>query len=278
MKVVLTMTKKNILTMLGIILSFTIAIGGLALTSYLIGIKSDGLLSETLNVTTNTLENMSTSKVTPENYASMDSSSLSSPKLTEDEIVSILRNWSWKSANRETPHEPTEEQLNMEEAIVVAKEWLYFIDELNIFPTEWLYFNNVSAYLAQKLPSAQSNIFLPPAYSYWAVGFTNEAMSVSVTINAVTGQVWETMINVHQTDIDISGYNITNALVAFTSVFDINFEGSGALYSFHNEDGILTAFLNFADGNATAAVTANGWHLDDDRFKVGNLRMHLFTN
>lgn len=264
------MTKKNILSALGVILSFFIAIGGWVLTGYLIEAKSDKLLAVTMDIATNPLESVTAGGDAPHAKQS----------LTENEILAVLENWSWKNAAslRETPHEPTDEQLTMEQAVEAAREWLSFIGGLHVFPDEALNFGNVSAYLAQKLSPEPNNHFMPPMYSYWEVSFTNDSMSVALTINAVTGQVWQTYINIYRTDIILNGYDITDALTAFTSVFDLDFGGSGELFPFYVDSGIFNAMLNFADGKAVAAVTAHGLLLEDGRLAANNFLMHLIVN
>jgi hypothetical protein len=279
------MNKKNVYTTLGIILSFVIAIGGWVLTSVLIEIKSQGLLSMTLSVNTNILDN-----------TSMNETPLTRPNLTENEIVAILRNWD--TVGRETPHEPTNQQLNMEQAIDTGREWLSFISELAIFPDELLRFNNVRAYLFQNLPLGHSGQFFPSAYSYWTLTFINDLINVNMVINAVTGQVWKTDINVFKFDVEINDYDISNALTAFASFLGLNYMEDGEIIimpikddgsnnlrgtmddiliitATTRESESITASHNFANGNAEIAVMATGWRLEDCKWSIGNFKMHL---
>ena len=273
------MNKRNFLTVAGITLSFAIAIGGWFLISYLIEIKSDKLLSVTLNVATNALNNIPLDMTSTISDSTGDDFPIAQSNLSENEIVSILKNWN--SSGRETPHEPTAEQLNMEQAIEAGNEWLSVISRLNIFPDELLHFTNMRAYLFQNLPSEQGGRFLPPAYSYWTVVFTNDSISVNMVINAVSGQVWKTDVNIFKMDIDINEEDITNALIAFTSMFEMTFDESGEFTRLPIQNGSdnefvrvpenghmfmimkgepesLTAFYSFADGKANAEVIATG--------------------
>jgi len=295
------MNRKYILTAVGLILSFAIAIGGWVLTSSLIGINSDRLLSTSWSVTTNTLDNESvdTTPTDPpvsnnpsnENDISNVSNNdviLERPSLTESEMVSILLNWD--SVGHETPHEPAREQLNMEQAIETSREWLSFIGNLNIFPNELLYFTHIRAYLFQNLP--QVGQFLPPAYSYWTVIFSNESMSISMMLNAVTGQVWDTEINLFRDDIGISGFEVTNTLSKFVLALGISQEehiilagnedtsfqvwvGEVDAVGILRESEVLWELYAFADGNANATVIATSWRLEDSERILRSLRIRL---
>ncbi|MDR1706302.1 MAG: hypothetical protein LBS19_16715 [Clostridiales bacterium] len=260
------MTKKNALTVSGIILSFAIAIGGWLLTSHLIDVRSDKLLSLTLDVDTNVVTQTASGMASP-----------ARPQLTEDEIAGVLRNWNWRYASdvTEKPHEPTDEQLSMEQAVEAAKEWCVFIGGLDIFPGEALRFEKASAYLAQKLLPELSSLFLQPEYSYWSVSLTNESMNARMIINAVTGQVWETQINILRDDIIVSEEGISAALDAFTAALDINFEGNAEVVPVYIPNGIFQTLAPFADGTAYASVTAHGELLEGGRLRVDNLLMYL---
>ena len=276
------MNKKNILTAAGIVLSFAIAIGGWGLTSRLIEKKSDRLLSGTLAVATNILDAMpaSTAPEVPDG-AEGDFSPVN-PDLSGGEIVSILSNWD--SAGRETPHEPTKGQLDMEQAIEAGRAWLSFIGKLNIFPGSSLDFNNAKAYLFQNLPPDQAGRFLPPAYSCWAVAFTGEAMSASLAINAVTGQVWKTEINTFYVDItpdaDVRNSDIISALDAFSSYLHLNLDevGESVIIPADLPVGAPGAFAvaqYFADGGGSAEAMATGWQLTDGRWAVSSFKIGL---
>ena len=298
------MNKKYILTAVGLILSFAIAIGGWVLTSSLIGINSDRLLSTSWSVATNTLDTAPVDTTPTDPTASTvsnipsDNNDVSNvndngvlferPSLTESEIISILRNWD--SVGQETPHEPAREQLNMEQAIETSREWLSFVGSLNIFPNELLYFTHIRVYLFQNLP--QAGQFLPPTYSYWSVIFTNESMSISMKLNAVTGQVWDTEINIFRDDIGISGFEVANTLSKFVLALGISQEEYIILEgdedtAFHvwvgevdavgvlRESEVYWESYAFADGNANATVIATSWQMEDGERILRNLRIRL---
>jgi hypothetical protein len=282
--------KRNILTAVGIVLSFAIAIGGWVLTSHLIERNSERLLSMTLTIATNTLDGVPGNTASEAPYIGNGNFPLARPTLTENEMVSILRNWG--ADGQETPHEPTREQLNMEQAIEAGREWLSFVGGLDMFPDGLFQYRNVRAYLFQNLPPGQGRQFLPPAYSYWAVTFTGEAMNISMAINALTGQVWETEINVSRVDIAVDWLDIASALSAFLLALGISQDGRIILES--GEDTgvqimvaetnvgtiarmseVLTVSYPFAGGNAGATVTATGRLLEDGERILRNMSMRL---
>ena len=287
------MRKKNIRTVIGVTLSIAIAIGGWFLTSNLIEIKLDKLIPITLHVATNTLDNTPAdmTSIIPNNTE--DDFTPAQYNLYENEIVSILENWD--SSGRETPHEPTSEQLNMEQAIETGKEWLHFISGLHIFPDEWLHFSDARAYLFQNVLTEQNGGLLPPVYSYWKVTFTNESMNINMVINAVTGQVWKTDMNTFEDNINISDDDMINTLNAFTSALAINCDEGDVMdvtmvtqatqfeacpnetmqtVDILNTDlktenfGLFIASHNFADGNAYIVVIAIGWRVDNNVIAV----------
>ena len=175
------MNKKNVLTAVGIILSFVIAVGGWIMTSELIDMESDRLLSGTRSFLVN---------IPPIEAIYMDEEG-DYPSiifgLTDDEIVSILRNWELTDNRR--PHEPAAGQIDMETAIISARTGVNFLFEYNILSDRLRAFDHTEAFLSQNIP--RGGEFLPLRYSYWTVRFSNSDIEVLMTINAVTGQVWK---------------------------------------------------------------------------------------
>ena len=254
------MIKRNVLTTVGIILSFVIAIGGWAVTSWLIDMESYRLLSSTRSFVVDmpTIE----SPVTNEENGSIRLG------LTENEIVSILRNWELTDYRR--PHEPAPGQIDMQTAIISGRAGLLFLPNQNILPAELMTFNNTGAFLSQNVP--QGGEFLPLRYSYWTVSAANDDIYVRMTINAVTGQVWKIEINTVQRYavmalLSASQDEILNLLAAFTSDLGIHTNQSpvtvwetAELRLEHtsarqiNPWDTIIAYQNFADGNAVIIV------------------------
>lgn len=172
--------KKYVFTVMGIVLSFIIAVGGWVVTSRLIDMESDRLLSGT----TSFMVDIPTIEVTHvDEESGYPTIRLS---LTEDEMVSILQNLELTDNRR--MHEPAPGQIDMEQAIAAGRAGLAFLHGHNILPDEMLGFNYVRAMLSQNV--SQDGQFFPLTYSFWQVTFLNDDIDIGMTINAVTGQVW----------------------------------------------------------------------------------------
>jgi len=225
-------------TLAGIVLSFTIAVGGWALTSRLIDTESDRLLSAV------TYFSVDMPAAEPLSMVEEDDEANISFGLTDDEIVSILQNWELTHYRR--PHEPAAGQIDMNTAVISARSGINFLVEQNILPTEAARFESTGAFLSQNVPRGEVQ-FLPLRYSYWTVFFSNDNLSINMTINAVTGQIWEIVITArHWRTLEsvvpfplmVSRDDIENTLSAFMSGLDLQpVDGTvhGLLHSFDFE-------------------------------------------
>lgn len=224
------MNKQNLYTVLGIALSFIIAVGGWTLTSALIDRKSDALLSATESVKFNmqaTIEQGD--EETHHNF----------PTLSEGEIAKIIL--SWESIIEERPHEPVEGQLNMEQAIEAGKAGLSYFYEQDIISGELLEYAKTSAYLCEKQPSGQENHTLNPYYSYWTVTFSSENKRATLVIHAMTGQIWQAVVS---GDIESS---LETAKLLDVFIAYLNLDANGSFVS----DGHITS-KSFAGGSLHA--------------------------
>jgi len=238
------MIKKNALTAAGMLLAFAIAIGGWALTNRLIDIESDKILYATTSfpVEMPAIEPIHV-------YDSSEYYTIEPLTLTNDEIVSILRNWRfidnlgrwepatgmWRYPASARWHEPAPGQINMQQAFEAAREMLVFLHERNIL-LHMEFYASPRAYLRQNVPPDDD--FLPLGYSFWTLNVTNEYVDVRFMINALTGQVWDVEINlweqtppgmvIEPISPDYSPaaiyFEIRDTLAAFTSGLDIDFE------------------------------------------------------
>ena len=207
--------KRGIYTGLGIAASFAIAVGGWALTNWLIENRSAALMSqtgyETVNpppVATPALDEDSTEDYPPPER----------PLLTEAEIARVLLNW--ESVGREWPHEPIEGQLGMEEAIGAADDCLAEWGEAGV--VAWGTYENARAYLCQNLPEDwRGRDILDPVYSYWVVSLSAENIRATLTINAVTGQIWKASLSLMQTRASFGKVDIENVLNTFIAPLDL---------------------------------------------------------
>ena len=202
----------NIYTGLGIILSFAIAVGGWTLTRRLIDNRSDALMSQAGYQTVNP----PTVATPAHNDDGEEDGSLSErPRLTVAEMARILINW--ESTDRERPHEPMEGQLSMEEAIDAADACLIEWGEAGLLA--WETYENVRAYLCQNLPEDRADM-LDPVYSYWTVSLSDQNLRATLTINAVTGQIWKASLSFLQTNV-YKEVDIEHILNTFISSLDL---------------------------------------------------------
>ena len=286
------MIKKNALTALGVILSFVIAVGGWAATSWLMDMESYRLLSGRISFAVNIplMEATHLSNGTNNQDIRLG--------LTDSEIVSILQNWELTDNRR--PHEPATGQIDMEQAIESGRAGLDFLHNHNILPAEMLEFNNVGAILSQNVP--QGGQFLPLRYSYWQVAFRNDDYEVTVTINAATGQIWGLEISSRQSSsplflvaLSVDLNNIESILADFFLNAEIHPVGEfvqsvGAPFLSYREmswdeyvlslsfDSMLVARQSFADGNANATITASGGEILDEILFLTGLIIRLCAN
>jgi len=249
------MNKQKGYTAMGIALSFLIAVGGWTLTSMLIDKKSDALLSATGSIRIDTPSAISPTPV-DQGDSGIEELLRERPKLTEDEIIKILQNWESSDSDR-IAHEPTGEQLSMEQAIKIGEAGLSYFSEQGVIFVEPHEYENakISAYLVENQPRGQNtlsrNLALHPYYSYWSVSFSNERMNTVLTINAVTGQIWIADITVHSAISNFNTVNLEDALTAFISHIGMSSEKRTDVKYDKNE---LSASQSFAGGMLHAVV------------------------
>jgi len=184
------MNKRSIFTISGIILSFVIAIGGWVLAGRLMDMRSNMLMSA--NGISPIIVPMSVPVL---NDTEHDYEYDFHPLLTEAGIVSVLHNIN--APGREIPHEPTDEQITMGQAIDIGRTWLSFIREQLYIHQELFVFYDTRAHLSQNV-QRDGDGFLSPAYSFWTVTFNGRLIDVTLLINAVEGQVWKTEISLRR--------------------------------------------------------------------------------
>ena len=285
------MSKRNILTAIGIALSCAIAIGGWALVDRLIDVRSAALMSAT-GVTPIAMPiavPLQQSNDTANGYI------FGQLPLTEQEMVSVLRNW--EAPGRTVPHEPTPEQATMEEAVTITKNWLALLaGKLNVSDRLFDFdIENTSAHLSQN--QQRDGNFLSPAYSFWTVSFQNNYVNATLIINAIEGQVWRTevttvslfetwtpdvpnlfyddyVIATGRAHFEINQENISSALNAFVSYLGIDVAEGGYNRVFSDDPNVgasffLVVFEKFADGAAYVALRVTGSPIVDASWGQG---------
>lgn len=193
------------LNTLGVIVVFIIIIGSWGLTKYLLYRKEINILSKI-----NTID------------ISINSDSESSDSdLTIEEIREILVTW---NDNREIRvHDPTINQLNMDEAVSKSIDDIKYFCEKKILPNSFKSIDNswnTYAYLGTK---ASIDTYSKDIYSYWTIRFTNDELIIELKQNAYTGQIWNIVAYDFVND-DTENINIEEALKVYSNYLGISMD------------------------------------------------------
>jgi hypothetical protein len=185
--------------------------------------------------------------------------------LSERDIVEVLRNWDTRG--RERPHEPSDEQISMEEAIAIGRAGFARIGEY-LMPEVGLSINQSSAFLSQNILLDQ-NTFFDPMFSFWTVTFSgDDVINATLRINAVSGQIWR--IDIHRAE--FAGWaaftvqTIDEILNDFTSELGIRSLDESVVTIEANERGI-SAYKSFADDDARVFLHATGRQTGENEWR-----------
>jgi len=266
------LSKKIILTSIGILLAFAIAYAGWVLTNSFIDIRAEALLSDSGT----TQVNMPAPAITISSPVTEPSDEYGfSEYSTTQYIIPILQNW--ESPGRLIPHEPTESQITMGQAIEIGRRGLEMIIYHELILPEQFLITHTNAFLSQNLPPDWDGRFLDPRYSYWTVSFVGDMVSSTLLINAMTGQIWRYDITLYR--VRSPSYEPTeNDLEA---ILDDFMSESGILNNerFHvrfRRDGI-SAYRHFAYGEAHAVLNLFGRSIEDNIWTFFRFELYLAT-
>ncbi|NLK51591.1 MAG: hypothetical protein GX295_03980 [Syntrophomonadaceae bacterium] len=230
------MNKQDIYTTVGVAFSLMIAFCGWILTNTLLDKQETVLLSVTGSIhapsvlgTTAGTGNDANSNSTPKIKTELITDET---KLEEGVMAKILANWNAPKSHAR-PHEPVEGQLSMEQAITAAKNGLSHFNTHGIIPPELLKdeFTRTNASLWENQPAIKENqsdtrvkvsMELPPEYSYWAITFGNEKMSVQLTLNAVTGAIWRADIFSYQAGTIFANLDVVEMVEIYAAYLGLN--------------------------------------------------------
>lgn len=170
------MHKKVTGTAAALLLSLCIAAGGLCILRVGLEKEEKSILSQS-----GTVEQQEKSREV--GYTESDAS------LSEEELYQVLEND--EDSEMLYPHEPYYGQLPMDEAVERGEEWIEKLKkESGLFPSGWKGLGNkVSANLSR--PGKEEEMILDSnrIFSSWNLDFYGEDISVSMEMNAVTGQL-----------------------------------------------------------------------------------------
>lgn len=198
------MNKRRRRTAVGVLSSLVIVVCAWLLTNALLDRQEAALFARTGSIS---VPEVSWTRRGPQDDRNSDQN-LDAVKLEERLMVKILENWN-APASYARPHEPVEGQLNIEQAVTMARVGLSHFAAQGIVSSELLEddFSRINASLWENRPAMMENqssmqvrigMELPPEYSYWVVTFDNTKMGARLTLNAVTGEIWRADVFLYQ--------------------------------------------------------------------------------
>lgn len=278
------MHKRNLLTAMGILLSLCMAFGGWIFTGKMLERKEKSLISpggtmqfEFLGTTRKEI-----GAEEEEEVPVKAKDTALRPKLTGEEMAEVIQ--SWESRNQEHPHEPVGEQLMMEEAIQIGKEWITILEEQMGIPDHLLAYDNINAYLCNKNQYNDISEDFYQYFSYWYMVFSGQEGKITLKINAVTGQVWDTGIMPASSDITFEETINEQVLDAYASYLGVTVEGTSEKKENYIYKGIGDGNLSIGiHRSMTASALSTGVFTDIIEFEkeiieTEMLRLYLTIN
>lgn len=183
-------TGRICINILGILCAFGIAFGGLLLVQgRLLGEQGKLLAGGGLVE----LPRVGTVEAVQVGEAVEAGDALEMKQLTEEELLQLV--YSLEHKGEISPHEPLQGQLTMIQALDYSEVWLeeFFLPHFglsNLLSKEY----KTSCYLWMP-ETAESDPEAFPWLSCWTVSISNQNISVSLTLNAVSGQVLDASVS-----------------------------------------------------------------------------------
>jgi hypothetical protein len=259
-KVVDWVIKQRILTAVAIVFSLLIVFWGWLLTNELLNRQHLGLM--------NTVHSVSV-KEPPEAELDAEPAKVT---LSTQEIANILK--VWQSSQMQHYHDPYDGQLTMEEAIKAANSGLSYFCENGVLPKELLEsdFTQTNAFLydVQDSRAVLPEVFpaSDQAYSFWSVSASNREVSILLTLNAYTGQIWWAEISLITQTIDFNSTNILDLLEQYEAYLGLS--DIGSLKS--NSDYATKSYENDQIGIIVYKKTGESGHYELLNFSLTSTR------
>lgn len=184
------MLKKKLYALMAFLLSLGVVVGGWFLTRALLVRAQREFLGRTGQITLQSSEAALLSAGWTGDTAgdAAEDAVFEGQSLSEDRIAEVLD--AWENGGNELLHEPMGGQMNMEQAIGAGKRWITVMAEHGVVPEELREcdFDKITA----KLCTLDVQVdFDRTLLSYWLIQFTEDDTVVSLTVHAVSGEVWK---------------------------------------------------------------------------------------
>lgn len=204
------MNRASKYTLLSLLFAAVFVFGSMAGTDFILQMWEKRRLEESGTVTMESPVLAWQSAETGEEYDGQDGEALVRDKeedltLTEKEIEQVIRYR--KNCEGELLHDPVKGQITMEQAFAAGENWLVemgFWDHSRTHSEPLLH----RASLGTKTAKEGLHMPIEPYYSFWTVRFSSTDMYVSLSVNAMTGRVWDAKITLY----DIENVNNDKSL------------------------------------------------------------------
>ena len=193
------MNRTSKYTLLSLLFAAVFVFGSMAGTDFILQMWEKRRLQESGTVTMESPVLAWQSAETEEEYVKQDGGPFDRDKeedltLTEKEIEQVIRYR--KNCEGELLHDPVKGQITMEQAFAAGENWLVemgFWDHSRTHAEPLLH----RASLGTKTAKEGLHMPIEPYYSFWTVRFSSTDMYVSLSVNAMTGRVWDAKITLY---------------------------------------------------------------------------------
>ncbi len=204
------MNRTSKYTLLSLLFAAVFVFGSMAGTDFILQMWEKRRLQESGTVTMESPVLAWQSAETEEEYVKQDGGPFDRDKeedltLTEKEIEQVIRYR--KNCEGELLHDPVKGQITMEQAFASGENWLV---EMGVWDHSRTHSEPLLHRASLGTKTAKEGLHMPiePYYSFWTVRFSSTDMYVSLSVNAMTGRVWDAKITLY----DIENVNNDKSL------------------------------------------------------------------
>ncbi len=193
------MNRTSKYTLLSLLFAAVFVFGSMAGTDFILQMWEKRRLQESGTVTMESPVLAWQSAETEEEYVKQDGGPFDRDKeedltLTEKEIEQVIRYR--KNCEGELLHDPVKGQITMEQAFASGENWLV---EMGVWDHSRTHSEPLLHRASLGTKTAKEGLHMPiePYYSFWTVRFSSTDMYVSLSVNAMTGRVWDAKITLY---------------------------------------------------------------------------------